>query len=98
MAAWGSPLPTVTYNISDFASLNNAVARAHNGSRASPRIACGHQDRIETMGYTFSPHTTCATGTSPRSVTTADENGDGQVDLVVATYRATPSEPRGGQI
>src|SRR5437763_826385 len=36
------------------------------------------------MGYTFGPKTSYATGTDPRQVTTADVNGDGHVDLVVA--------------
>jgi hypothetical protein len=36
------------------------------------------------MGYTFSPQTTYATGSVPDSVTTADVNGDGHADLVVA--------------
>jgi len=36
------------------------------------------------MGYTFSPQTTYATGADPVSVTTADVNGDGHADLVVA--------------
>jgi hypothetical protein len=55
MAAWGSPLPTVTYNVSGFAGLNNAVARADDGSGASRTITCGHQDRSHVGGGAIAP-------------------------------------------
>src|SRR4029079_3829533 len=36
------------------------------------------------MGYTFTAQTTYSVGNNPFSVTTADVNGDGRVDLVTA--------------
>jgi hypothetical protein len=64
----GIALPTVTYNVSDFAGLNNAVARADDGSGARRTIACSHQDRIHVGGGAIAPtHSRPLTGDVIRS-------------------------------